>query len=44
MSNAKEFGAINKKLDEFTINFEILRDESWKSKTDIRNLILVSYK
>src|SRR5690625_3895239 len=32
ISNAKEFGSLKQHRDEFTVQLEILRDESWKNK------------
>ncbi|WP_188455160.1 hypothetical protein [Virgibacillus oceani] len=38
VSNANEFGAIKGRMDDFFANFEVLRDETWKNKTDIQRI------
>ena len=38
IANAKEFGSIKQRADEFNVHIELLRDESWTNKTDIQRV------
>lgn len=38
IANAKEFGALKKEMQEYTINFGLLRDEVWEQKVDIERI------
>jgi DNA repair ATPase RecN len=38
VSNAKEFGALKEQVSEINAKTEVLRDESWKNKTDIHRI------
>ena len=38
ISNAKEFGKLNERMDTVSDHIELLRDESWEQKTDIHRI------
>ncbi|HLR80831.1 MAG TPA: hypothetical protein VK119_09700 [Bacillota bacterium] len=38
VANAKEFSRVKKGMDDFSTNIELLREESWEHKNEIRRI------